>query len=305
MADRRSEHGYDGPSDALKTYRYLRLGIIAAVVLLETSLVLELRRSDVWLGSISAYYYTPVRSVFVGCMMMVGLSLIVIKGRGAEDLLLNVAGMLAPVVALVPTGASKECSLVVEDAGSVAARRLAYPAPGPCDATSVLRAPTNIDNNIRSLLFAGLLCLFAGAFLALVNALRSDRGVRAHIEQVEPGTKRSLAVMLLLLLAGLAWYVIDRRGFDAYAHFAAAGTMFLFLFFAVVSKVLEHRRAQRRPFVQWYSAVGVLMVLGAAAFAHDRISRDHHVFLLEAWEITSFAGFWILQTWENWWEEPS
>ena len=305
MADRRSEHGYGGPSDALKTYRYLRLGIVAAVVLLATSLVLELRRSDVWLGSISAYYYTPVRSVFVGCMMMVGLSLIVIKGRGAEDLLLNIAGMLAPVVALVPTGASKECSLVVEDAASAAARRLAYPAPGPCDATAVLRAPTNIDNNIRSLVFAGILCLIVGALLALVHALRSDRGLRSHVEEVEPGTKRSLAVMLLLIVAGLTWYTVDRSGFDAYAHFTAAGAMFVFLFLAVTSKVIEHRRAQRRRFVRWYSAIGVLMVLGAASFAHDRFDRDHHVFLLEAWEIASFAGFWILQTWENWWDEPS
>lgn len=288
--DLRAESDYSGPSDALKTYRYLRLGIIAAVVLLGASLVLEIGRSDRWLGSISAYYYTPTRSVFVGSMMMIGLSLIVIKGHGKEDLLLNVAGMLAPVVALVPTQASTECEV-------------RYPTPGPCDGRDILRAPTNIANNMRSLVFVGALC-FAGALaIALLNTVRSKHKGGAQMEGVEPGTWRSLLVAFGLLVAGLFWYSVMRTRFDRYAHLTAAILMFIALFAAVLSKVLEHRN-HRPVYARWYSTVAFSMVVGALLFMGSRISHEHHVFILEAWEIGSFAGFWVVQTFENWWNEP-
>ena len=44
--------------------------------------------------SISAYYYTPVRAVFVGVLVTMGVCLIALKGSTeAEDVLLNVAGI--------------------------------------------------------------------------------------------------------------------------------------------------------------------------------------------------------------------
>jgi hypothetical protein len=54
--------------------------------------------------SISAYYYTPVHGIFIGALVAVGTCLICLRGNtDAEDILLNLAGMFAPVVALVPT----------------------------------------------------------------------------------------------------------------------------------------------------------------------------------------------------------
>src|SRR5690349_9423078 len=54
--------------------------------------------------SISAYQYTPVRGFFVGVTFALGICLICLRGSTEiEDALLNIAGMLAPVVALVPT----------------------------------------------------------------------------------------------------------------------------------------------------------------------------------------------------------
>src|SRR3954466_7641702 len=88
-----------------KTYLYLRVGLVALAVFLGASLVIELVAGDTpWLGAISAYYYTPVRSVFVGTLIAMGVYLIAIKGRDRprEDLMLNLAGMCAPVVAMVP-----------------------------------------------------------------------------------------------------------------------------------------------------------------------------------------------------------
>src|SRR5688572_22472438 len=97
---------------ARKTYRYVRIGMVGAVVLLAGSVLLEQREvtNGCWQTSISAYYYTPVRAVFVGVLMAIGLMLIVIKGNNElEDGCLNVAGMLAPVVALVPTSDHGRC----------------------------------------------------------------------------------------------------------------------------------------------------------------------------------------------------
>jgi hypothetical protein len=89
---------------AIKTYRYLRISMVGAVALLGVSVVIERTNVDCWQTSVSAYYYTPVRSVFVGVLMAIGLCLIVIKGSTPwEDATLNAAGMLAPVVAVVPT----------------------------------------------------------------------------------------------------------------------------------------------------------------------------------------------------------
>ncbi len=94
-------------SAAVRTYRYLRLSLVGLVLLLLFCVWLERlggAEANKHLGSISAYYYTPARSVFVGALVAIGISLAAIVGRrGFEDSALNIAGMLAPVVALVPT----------------------------------------------------------------------------------------------------------------------------------------------------------------------------------------------------------
>src|SRR5262245_35426474 len=96
--------------DAIKTYRYLRLGMVAMVVLLSVSVAIERSKVECWQTSISAYYYTPVRAVLVGALVAVGLGLIVIKGSTwFEDATLNIAGMFAPVVAFAPTSDAGSC----------------------------------------------------------------------------------------------------------------------------------------------------------------------------------------------------
>lgn len=56
------------------------------------------------LGSMSEYYYSPARDVFVGVLVGTGITLICYRGYGPlENGLLNVAGSLLVVVALVPT----------------------------------------------------------------------------------------------------------------------------------------------------------------------------------------------------------
>ena len=102
------------PQVALKTYRYLRLGMVAVLAALAISVVLELWNTSGCLQrSISAYYYTPTHAVFVGALVALALAMITLLGNTPiEDAFLNLAGLFAPVVAFVPTSDANYCSLL-------------------------------------------------------------------------------------------------------------------------------------------------------------------------------------------------
>ena len=271
--------------DVIKTYRYLRIGMIGAVVLLAASILIERSKVDCWQTSISAYYYTPVRAIFVGTLIAVGLALIVYKGRTDwEDVSLNFAGMFAPVVAVAPTTDVGNCWSIP-------------PSPLPVNEDGSLSdwVVTNIDNNFYALLIAGGVGLVAAAGVAMFVG----RSVRAPLVMGERGTRVSLAVTALVLLIGW-WLIQNWDGFTTHAHGYAAVLMFVFLVAAIVAKVVEYWTDRDRPWFWVYAAVAALMILGGILIPTTRIFGDHTVFALEAYEITFFAVYWIVQTAENW-----
>ncbi|MGS2616310.1 hypothetical protein ACVCAH_17555 [Micromonospora sp. LZ34] len=92
------------PQDA-QTVRRLRLGI--GVVGMALPFVLTVGHALVTgtltlLHSISAFYYTEMRDVFVGSMCAIGVFLISYRQRRVDDLLGTIAGVLAIAVALFP-----------------------------------------------------------------------------------------------------------------------------------------------------------------------------------------------------------
>ena len=272
-------------TEARKTYRYLRLGIVAMVVFLAASLAIEADKAPCLQTSISAYYYTPVRSVFVGGMIAIGLCLIVIKGSTAiEDLFLNIAGMLAPVVALVPTADPGHCWSVV-------------PNPLPTDNHGALAGwvVANIDNNMKALLFAGLF----GLVLAFVIALFANGGPIALAKNVAPGTHAGLA--LALALVGGGWWAFHYwDGFEAHAHFYSAIGMFGFLAIAIASNAVQRRKDPPKIYFWLYTAIALLMIGSGAVMLELQSKFTHMVFTLEATEIALFAAFWLVQTKELW-----
>ena len=279
---------------ALATYRYLRIGIISAVLLLGTSIVLEyfaadrVRDPSCWQTSISAYYYTPVRTIFVGVLIAIGLSLIVIKGRTIlEDVCLNFAGMLAPVVAVIPTTAVGGCWSI-------------QPSPEPKPNGELAGwVIAIVDNNFESLLWAGAL----GLVVSLVLAVAMNGGPRYAVNRLKPGTMVSLALTAIAILIG---YLLQRRtDFYEATHGPAAIAMFVFLVGAVVGKALQPRKRTRKPYLGLYSFVAVAMVVGAVVIGFTSMFGDHKIFALETFEIVAFAVFWIIQTVETWDEEPS
>ena len=127
---------------SIATYRYLRISMVGAVVLLAASVAFERWQVDCWQTSVSAYYYTPVRAIFVGMLMAIGMCLIVIKGSTQwEDAALNAAGMLAPIVAVVPTSDVGTCW-----------SQTPIPLPVKDDGELADWVVANIDNNVTALI---------------------------------------------------------------------------------------------------------------------------------------------------------
>lgn len=280
-----------------KTYRYLRIGIVGAVLFLSAAVLIE--RSNVdgcWQTSISAYYYTPARAVFVGALMAIGFGLIVIKGSpGLEDALLNVAGMLAPVVALVPIGNPGTCWSIEPN-----------PLPTHKNAAGmnvldkwVVR---NIENNVQALLWAGLAGLLVAAVIAGVAfVVGTRRGEQPTLSTLWTGPQRGtfyslLGALGLVLVGALAFAHWDR--FDENAHGLAAYTMFGCLAAAAAVNAWQCHKLQRRWYVRLYGLIAVLMAAAALLILVD--DWHHKTLVLEMVEIGLFAAFWIVQTRELW-----
>src|SRR4051794_20252797 len=138
---------------AIKSWRYLRLAMIALVVGLASSVLFEWGKGgrSCFQSSISAYYYTPVRAVFVGALLAIGVCLVCLRGnRDLEDLALNLAGVSAAVVALVPTPNVGLCTSAPAERDTVA---------------------HNVANNVFALLIVGAVGLLVVLGLALRDRL--------------------------------------------------------------------------------------------------------------------------------------
>jgi uncharacterized membrane protein YidH (DUF202 family) len=272
---------------SIKTYRYLRMAMVAMVVLLGAALVIEWSKTNPHClqTSISAYYYTPVQAIFVGALMTIGVCMVVLKGNTEpEDILLNVAGVLAPGVAFVPT-----------------------PGQGSCRSVPMVLGDTtaNIANNMLALFIVGGPCL--AVTLVFVT--------RARLSRADPNPMYLLgfAVVAVVFGGGILWFFVDRGGFNGHAHYAAALVMFVCIVAVVLlnaeqfrrkqHRAEHHRAATKKPVpANRYSAIAIAMVVvPLVMWAWKALfGWDHAVLWIEGALITLFAIFWIIQTQELW-----
>lgn len=281
--------GRGSASKLLLSYRFLRSGIVAVVVLLGASLAYEIIDRDCWRGSISAYFYSPVQTVFTGGLMAIGLCLIVIQGdRGAEEVCLNVAGMLAPVVAFVPTKVSTSCSAPGPLASATGAQRDAL--------VETLARETTIGMQNNMTVYLGV--------IAVVLVLLF---IWPHSFVRDPGNVRALRVMIVLYAAGAGWFTYwlwnNWDGKGSAAHNIAAYTMFGFFGVVVLINGAFRRRTTGLYRAVYLTILGLMIVLGAVIWF--TFPEDHRVFFLEAVEIVLFGTFWLVQTVQFRNEEPA
>lgn len=273
--------------DARTTYRQLRIAMPVLVVVLTAGVVYQVfvPAPDCWLGSISAYYYTSARAVFVACLCAIGACLVIYRGSTPrEDALLNVPGFLAFVVAFIPTPL----------------RDLEVP-PDNCAHSNVpteVQLEAALDNNITALLVGAAATVAVIGWFQLMS--RSQGAVRPR-----PVVFWAPAVTVV---AAWVLFVASPHTVRQYGHIAAAAGVFagivvVALVHAFPLRLLDpDAQPARRPYLAWYRGVFLLMaaalvVLGPVALAH---TVDHAVFWLEGSIITLFAVFWIVQTVELW-----
>lgn len=238
-------------------------------------------------GSISGYYYSPVRSVLVGTLVAIGPALIAIKARpGWEDTLLDLAGMAVPVVAFVPTP---------RHLGSTV-------CGGPASCVPAEFVPA-VRNNVTALLVVGGVVLVAAWFGA-----RRRRGRPSFVGLVV--ATGSWAVVT-------AWFVVAPDLFLRLGHYAAA-----LVFFVLTAAVawLAGRHVHGRIAVRLmrpdrygtaYRTIAALIVVTLAAavvvLGGGPLLGLHPwfgtVFVVESVLLTLFIAFWVLQTAENWDQE--
>jgi hypothetical protein len=264
-------------------------------VLLAVSVAIEYATGQRGLGSISAYYYTPVRSVFVGALVGMGLALIAIKGReeNHEDVLLNLAGMLAPVVAFVPTP--------MREGQVVSGLRVA--CPGEAERCVPDEFVAGVDNNVVALAIVAAL----GLGLAWWMARREGPlpgGVRFGL----------VAGAAVVVLFGVP-FVVRHDDFLVVAHYASAVPMFgaLVVVMAINARQSRRQLTMRGSAVSYAPLYRILWIAMAGALALAGLYLllvwltplspwEGWIFLLEAVLLALFTVFWVLQTAE-WYHE--
>ena len=267
----------------LSTYRYLRVAMVLLVLLLTASVVLQIfgPDPDCWQRSVSAYYYTPARAVFVASLCAIGACLVVYRGNtDAEDIALNASGLLAFVVAFVPTQVDDTCP-----ASNV-------PSPAELDAA--------VTNNVWALILGGA-ALTAVSWLLRSRTTPDERGGSLS---VWPLIASSCGVVVLPFVF-VRWHdAVRDHGHDVAAIALFAGIVVVVGLNALgLAAQSDGGRPVVRRAANRYTAVGVAMVATfvGVLVAHWAVPGFlQWLFWLEALLIAEFAVYWVLQTIELW-----
>lgn len=254
---------------ALDTYRFLRGGMVVMVVMLGGALAVERWHATCWQTSISAYYFTTAHTVFLGVLYAIGALLIVYQGTGdTENTLLNLAGVLAFVIATVPT-----------------TRPVLLCGSGDPVADTVWPA---VLLNIWTVAVVLALSRVASWLLFRRNARPRDTvGVAA------------VWLQRAVLGVGVAVLAIAPDWFRANAHGVAATLMFAAIVLTVLNTTFGTHTATYRLIYQVISVImaGTLVATVAVHLLLDNF--NHTVLVVEAALILEFAVYWVVQTVED------
>lgn len=292
--------------DAILTYRYLRIAMVAVLVMLGASVLWQGFSADCWLTSVSAYYYTPVRSVFVGSLVAFGAALIAYHGpTPEEEALLNLSGVMSIVVAFVPTGLA-QC--VVESV-----------APGATPETSALEAAATtggvdtgqviddvraaVTNSIWSLVIAGAVASFIAYWFGRSDPdpMGKSAVVQAQLPSWWTGIGRPVLVWACWLIPAVVFaaFLFFRDWFVSHAHSVAApilvGGLVLYMIFNAALPHSTESFGRLRFHYRWIyrSLAVVLAVLVVLVLAMD---LGPAIFALEFAILGVFIVYWSIQS---------
>lgn len=261
------------------TYRYLRGVMVAVLLLLVVSVAFQVG-ADGWcvLGSISAYYYTPVHTIFIGSLFALGAALIAYQGESTEEeAVLNLSGFMAFVVAVVPTNPSDACGA------------------NALDPSEEVLSDAVVNSGTSLLIVAGL----SGLALLWLRKKRNERPMRS----ASRGWRRIVVPACIVVPAAeVLLFMFWRDVLIANGHVIAAVTMvagliLVMLFNAytvprppVVGNDVDYRTVYRSIAI----AMAASMIVTTAAFW----GRSHLVLALELVVILLFGAYWVVQSFE-------
>ncbi len=266
----------------LDTYRYLRGGMAIMIVVLGTAVIGERLTAGCWQTSISAYYFTTAHGIFIAVLWALGVLFIVYKGSSdSEDVLLTLAGILAFIVAVVPT--TRPVLLC-----------------GRHDLAADFNVTPAITNNVWAVAIA--------LVVARVVSLLLYRRTNTAVPRTALGSA-SLSLLWAIVAAGFVAFIVVPQRFDSNAHGIAAVIMFLAIIATVVTTAFvvscqdDAKSPYRHLYCVLYQAIAAAMIVTLIAVVVLHLVLDnwsHWVIVVETALILEFSVYWLMQTVELW-----
>ena len=294
------------------TYRYLRIATVLLLVALAAAVFYQSSQQGSFLASVSAYYYTPAQAVFVGALIGLGACMIALQGiTDAEDMFLNLGGMFAIVVAIVPTGRGADFDTAVKACQKSGEPLLTHQASKNfnCPDVTALEHATraNVENNMAALLIVGGLAIVTTVVFLLKDRKAkpgpTERGTKGHRRWV---LAEFLAPVLVWLL-GLIALTASVNWLAHNAHYIAAAGLVLSIL--AVAGANAYRRGEQKSLAEpsgnsGHQArsgdrPGVMDVLKAPPTYRDRYTSIAAamvvitVVLIVLWLTNAISLFWV------------
>ncbi|MFF2494009.1 hypothetical protein [Agromyces sp. NPDC058064] len=342
---------YDDATTGQKSHRYLRLSLVLIVVALLLSVTYQSISSGVLLNSISHYFYTPAHAVFVGSLIAASLALVALSGRDSDPLngyniepvLLDIAAVFAPLIAIVPTGIVSSELMTLKGSNSellatygVTKAEDLEMLKGWCGGPKDDCVPSVYQPSIHVSLWTYIIIVLI--IVALILWIRReklwDRKHRQTRRDESPQERRRRLTETLLPPAialatalGFAYLAFGPDSAEFPFNFPIIGsshyavTILFFGTFAAVPAVnyLRYRRQppnpdDQDPFVKrirpglgrFYLSIPILMLvdLGLLFVLGVGMKAFPWVFIGEAGALLLFATFWAVQTVHRW-DDPN
>ncbi|MCW2691336.1 MAG: Uncharacterized protein JWR37_6226 [Mycobacterium sp.] len=268
----------------VETYRYLRGSIVVMIIMLAVSVIAESIAAKCLQPSISAYYFTSVHSIFVASLCAIGILLIAYKGsKDTEDILLDLVGIMAFVVAMVPTG-----------------------RPEKDECAAQLPSDYPITEFVQNNVLAVIIALLIGKGLARLIRVRKDTP-----KVLPPYAVIARALFWAVVVVGAIAFFAFGRVFEKFAHGVAAFILFIVIIVVVfLNAYLAAKQTTTvgaRDYPRIYRCLGWLMIFTIAAVGALHIILNQNgskwdlaLLVLETALIIEFAVYWAFQTVELW-----
>jgi hypothetical protein len=251
------------------------------IVMLAAAVIGERLTATCWQTSISAYYFTTAHSIFIAALCALGVQFIVYKGSSdTEDVLLTLAGILAFIVAMVPT-----------------TRPVLFCGRYGLPAYDVKHA---ITNNVWAVVIALVIARVLSFWLYRRTNTASPKSVLGTV---------STYVLRAVMAVGLVAFIFFRTWFDSNGHGVAAVIMFLAIIVTVVTTAFlvsrqdDAKSPHRHLYYAVYQCIAAAMIATLVAVVVLHLALDswnHWVIVAETVLILEFTVYWVVQTIELW-----